>query len=218
MSHYDEAAAVYDGLFTRPVDTWENERLASLLRPQVDGAKVLDLGCGTGWLLDHCEPGDYTGVDCSGPMLAELERKHPRASTVKASIGEHGWLRSLPGPRAYDIVTATWSLEYLGDLSRLLTECCWLVARPGVIALHGSLPRGHRRPHFSVKSAPYVPLGPHQVRHATRRLEGLSDPLVTGTSMLPDRLAGLGKDAWLAALTFPAGMHYSALWRWWVHD
>ncbi len=213
MTHYDEAAATYDGHFTREVDQWEDERLAALLRPVVDGRVVLDLGCGTGWVADHLAPLDYTGVDCSGPMLGELARKHPYATTVKAEIGAESWAAALPRQLGgWQTVTATWSLEYLGELDILLSVAARL-APAGILALHGSLPRGHRRAHFSVKSAPYRPLGPHQVKTASAKA-GLPAPEMAGTSALPDSWAGLGREAWRAALTWPAGMHYSALWTW----
>ena len=155
MTPYDEAAATYDGHFQRPVDRWEDEVLPGLLAPLVDGRRVLDLGCGTGWLADHCDPADYTGVDWSGPMLAELERKHPRASTVKAKVGADGWVTALGSRVPPDVITATWSLEYLagGDLRGFLKTCASLLPFGGILALHGSMPRGHRRAHFSVKSA-----------------------------------------------------------------
>ena len=209
---YDQAAAEYDGLFTRPVDRWEDDYLAELLRPHVDGRDVLDLGCGTGWLLDHLNPSGYTGVDASVPMLAELERKHPGAETVKASIGTPGWHEALP-VGTWTTVTSTWSLEYLGDLTELLRTLLQLAGPHPTFALHGSMPRGHRRAHFSVKSVPYVPLGPHQVRSASRAA-GLGRPRCTGTSWLPDSLTGLGRTEWDATLAYPAGTHYAALWTW----
>lgn len=211
---YDEAAPEYDGLFTRPVDRWEDERLAELLRPLVDGRNVLDLGCGTGWLADHCAPAAYTGVDASSAMLAELSRKHPDAHTVKAEVGTDAWASSLPVHLGrYEVVTSTWSLEYLGELDILLSVLTVLAAPGAVLALHGSLPRGHRRPHFSVKSVPYRPLGPHQVRLASARA-GLPRPSCTGTSWLPDSWCRLGRWWWRRTLAYPAGTHYSALWTW----
>lgn len=214
MSHYDDAAPVYDGLFTRDVDRWEDERLAELLAPVVDGRSVLDLGCGTGWLLDHLSPREYTGVDCSGPMLAELERKHPGAETIKAEVGAPGWVTPMwLHLRQFEVITATWSLEYLGDWPDLLHVLANLAAQGGAIALHGSLPRGHRRAHFSVKAAPYRALGPYQMRAASDHA-GLPRPAIAGTSALPDSMAGLGRWWWRTALAWPAGLHYSALWTW----
>lgn len=213
MTPYDEAAATYDRHFRRVVDLWENEVLGELLAPVVAGRRVLDLGCGTGWLADHLAPADYTGVDCSGPMLAELSRKHPDATVVKAEVGAPRWQETLGWPRTYQVVTATWSLEYLGELAALLAVVKGLTEPGGVLALHGSFPRGHRRAHFSVKAAPYKPIGPHQVRAASVAAK-LPRPRITGTSALPDGAAGLGRGAWRTALRVPAGMHYAALWRW----
>jgi predicted TPR repeat methyltransferase len=211
VTPYDEAAATYDGHFARPVDRWEDDLMEGLFVPLVEGRRVLDLGCGTGWVADHCDPPDYTGVDCSGPMLAELGRKHANAVTVKATVGEPGWWQSVGD--GYDAITATWSLEYLGELAWLLVQLKALAAPGAVLALHGSLPRGHRRAHFSVKDAPYLALGPHQVKSAASAA-GLRRPLCIGTSALPDAWAGLGEQAWRAALRVPAGMHYSAAWLW----
>ena len=212
MSDYDEAAPGYDKRFTRPIDGWEDEHLADLLRPAVAGRDVLDLGCGTGWVADHCSPGRYTGADCSAGMLAELARKHPGAETVKVAVGSRGWTAMLPPGRPF-VVTATWSLEYLGDLAELLAALRMITAPGGLLVLHGSMPRGHRRAHFSVKEAPWEAIGPPQVRYASLAA-GLRPPDCTGTSALPDGLAHLGRLAWRAALAAPAGMHYAALWTW----
>jgi predicted TPR repeat methyltransferase len=209
---YEEAAAGYDGLFTRPVDRWEDDHLADLLRPLVDGRSVLDLGCGTGWLLDHLAPAEYTGVDASTAMLAELSRKHPGAETIKAQVGSPGWTSALP-VGTWDVVTSTWSLEYLGELAVLLQVLFEITPPRPLFALHGSMPRGHRRSHFSVKAVPYRPLGPHQVREASRAA-GLPRPSCRGTSALPDEVCGLGRWWWDRALSWPAGMHYAALWTW----
>jgi SAM-dependent methyltransferase len=195
------------------VDRWEDERLAELLGPLVNGRSVLDLGCGTGWLLDHCGPLSYVGVDASGPMLAELGRKHPRAITAKARVGAPGWTAVLAGLGPFDVITATWSLEYLGDLGELMPALFRVTARPAVIALHGSTPRGHRRAHFSVKEVPSDPITPFRVRAAAWR-GGAPTPEVTGTSALPDAMMGAGRWAFRAALALPASLHYSALWTW----
>ena len=212
MSQYDSIAARYDAHFRRQVDRWEDDWLASQLRPHVNGKRVLDLGCGTGWLMDHCHPAEYTGVDDSAAMLEVLTGKHPGAVGVKLRVGDPGWQDGLPSG-VWDVICSTWSLEYLGDLAPLLRCLPRLLASGGMLALHGSLPRGHRRKHFSVKSAPYRPLGPAQVKQASEHVK-LRAPLATGTSAWPDSLP-CGHRMWLRSLALPAGVHYSCLWRWW---
>jgi SAM-dependent methyltransferase len=217
---YDALAAGYDAHFTRPVDHWEDDRLAAMLRPVVDDRNVLDLGCGTGWLLDHCSPARYTGVDNAPGMLEELVRKHHVVTVVKADIGAPGWQRAIPGTgAAFDTITATWALQYLyGDgvssLRDLLTTCSWLVKRGGVVALHGYLPRYRSRHHY-IGWPRHVPpvVRPADVAAATAGT-GLSGPQLMGCGALPDWLA-FNEGAWWAALNaVPAGWHYSGLWMW----
>ena len=57
------------------------------------GCKVLDLGCGTGLLLEllALQPEDYLGIDPSEKMLEELQRKFPEHETKnKANFGMLG--------------------------------------------------------------------------------------------------------------------------------
>jgi trans-aconitate methyltransferase len=210
---YDGFAPAYDKHFRRPVDRMEDDYLTCLLDPSVTGRDVIDLGCGTGWVLDHLAPRSYTGVDCSMPMLEELVRKHPDAATVHAKVGDQwAWTNELPR-RPVDTVVATWALEYLGDLARLLIVCAGLVNGPEpVLALHGTLPHGHRRAHFSVKDVPYQPLSPLALRKASE-VAGLPKPRVYGTSGWPDRLPlTVRRFGW--GVTLPASWQYSALWVW----
>ena len=212
MRSYDDAAADYDGWFTRPVDRWEDARLARLLHPLVDGRRALDLGCGTGWLLDHCAPSGYLGVDCSKPMLAELLRKHPAAEVAHVEVmTDPAWAVPLRGD--WDVITATWSLEFLGELGILLSVLRLLAGRGGVLALHGTLPRGHRRAHFTARDWDHERLTPRLARQASRGA-GMPRPRSSGTSALPDALQFLGPAAFRAALAAPASAHYSALFTW----
>jgi SAM-dependent methyltransferase len=77
-NRWDRVAEAYDGHYDTPECRAEDRAVLELIG-DVNGKRVLDIGCGTGWLLDHVEipPESYTGVDPSGPMLAQLIQKHP---------------------------------------------------------------------------------------------------------------------------------------------
>lgn len=74
-SDYDLIAGLYDNAFSDPESLHENRTVMDMLLPVPPG--ILDVGCGTGLLLDYCQPENYTGIDPSRQMLNLLKRKHP---------------------------------------------------------------------------------------------------------------------------------------------
>lgn len=105
-------------------------RIVELLRPFA-GARVLDIGCGTGTLLENL-PADveYTGFDLN-PAYIDIARKlhGERARFICARVGE----TELPGEeQTYDFVLAIALLHHLDDADahRLLDTAARLL-RPG---------------------------------------------------------------------------------------
>lgn len=213
---YDRVAESYDSHFTRPVDRWEDDRLARLLRPLVEGRRVLDLGCGTGWVLDHLSPVHYVGIDRSQAMLDTLQRKHPGpgVDTYRLEVGEPGWTGDMPLMAGWvDVVVSTWAAEYFVDLAALLTDLRLRIG-PTWIALHGCQPRGSRRDHFIDPGLAHrgPPFLPRKVAAASRAA-GLHQPVTVGIGATPDRWAA-ARWRWEAGLRLPARLHYSALHVW----
>jgi len=75
---YDDISNSYDDWFLKPEYERENVNLTKLLKPYI-GGKLLDVGCGTGLLLDLLNVSFdlYTGVDPSRMMLDKFKNKHP---------------------------------------------------------------------------------------------------------------------------------------------
>lgn len=84
--NYDLIADRYDYLFQDDFSKKENDYIASRLR-DIKG-KILDIGCGTGLLLDliHIERDNYTGVDPSKKMLDKFKSKHSKYVTVNSKF------------------------------------------------------------------------------------------------------------------------------------
>jgi hypothetical protein len=81
---YDEVASRWD--VEHPLPSGEAETVTALLKPHrgTYPPHVLDLGCGTGRVLDLglAAPGRYAGVDSSQAMLNVLVIKHPAVAAL----------------------------------------------------------------------------------------------------------------------------------------
>lgn len=87
MKDYDLIADKYDTLFTDKVSKKE-DALVSRLLGKVNGS-VLDIGCGTGLLLEITQiEGNYLGIDPSEKMLGKFHEKHQSYKTSPLSLEE----------------------------------------------------------------------------------------------------------------------------------
>ena len=108
-STYDRLAPDYDSLYLSNEDRAEDAWLARYItRRLLPAGAVLDVGCGTGWFLDHVEVGGaYVGLDTSLGMIREAKRKHGRA-TRQFVLGTmlEPWCPQVGG--GYDLVVSTY--------------------------------------------------------------------------------------------------------------
>src|SRR5215471_2573779 len=77
------------------------------------GARVLELGCGSGDLLAALEPSFGVGVDFSPGMIEEARKAHPGLSFFVGDIEDPDFIRSLPGP--FDAIVVVDTLGALDD-------------------------------------------------------------------------------------------------------
>lgn len=129
---YDETAREYDERWSYYIRATTRETLARLTLP--DGARVLDVGCGTGALLDRLrqlDAGDVlAGVDLSPRMLSEAVRKTDRTIPVAAADAAH-----LPfSSREFDVVVSCNSFHFFIRPEQFLSEAN-RVLRPGGLLL-----------------------------------------------------------------------------------
>jgi hypothetical protein len=87
FSSYDDIAENYDGMFSDPESLQDNQNIVDLI--QYHAESVLDIGCGTGLLLDYIQLVDYVGIDPSRIMLKCLENKYPKAQTIQTLFEEY---------------------------------------------------------------------------------------------------------------------------------
>lgn len=112
---YDALSPIWrDWLYREPMRAFD-KAVATALPP---GGAVLDLGCGTGAILERLltldgGPPTYVGVDRSPAMLARAAAKFGGLAGVRF---EQLDLRSDPLPSGpFDLVVSAWALEHLSD-------------------------------------------------------------------------------------------------------
>jgi SAM-dependent methyltransferase len=145
--HYDPKRIVREGYdrIVRQHAAWaeqvrreERERYTYILTQRVPGgARVLELGCGTGvpTTRELAEHFAVTGVDISAGQLALARQNVPAASFVQADMAHLGF-----APACFDAVAAFYSLIHvprgeqpalLGEIAAWLRPGGWLVATMG---------------------------------------------------------------------------------------
>ncbi|MBQ6492208.1 MAG: class I SAM-dependent methyltransferase [Atopobiaceae bacterium] len=109
------------------------EKVLELAEPR-PGAKVMDLGCGPGVLLDPFarEGCEVYGVDSSRQMLALAERKVPRAHLSLADIRD---LPPVGWGRDFSAITCTYAIHHLDDSEKvaLIGRLLGLLAPGGAV-------------------------------------------------------------------------------------
>jgi SAM-dependent methyltransferase len=116
LRHADEAAAGRQKWLSK-ASFFHSEDLDYLkfLIPQ--GARVLELGCGTGHLLAGLLPKQGLGVDLSARMVDVARRSNPDLAFVVGDIEDPEFMRSLQGP--FDVVLIVDTLGSLNDCQQV---------------------------------------------------------------------------------------------------
>ncbi len=84
------------------------------------GRRVLDLGCGDGWLsgLAHTAGAQVTGVDGSAQLLAVARNRHPQVEFLQQDLAQ-----GLPANLGtFDLIVSTMLLMDIPDLSLLFAD------------------------------------------------------------------------------------------------
>jgi SAM-dependent methyltransferase len=136
VSPYDEIATSWDA--DHQIAPGEADHV-KLLLSEVRGKyppHVLDIGCGTGRVLDLglASPDRYAGVDSSQAMLNVLIRKHPRVAAVYPVDVREALEAGRFTPGQFDWVFLDSTIELTGEPRAQVEE----IARLAVIAVNGN--------------------------------------------------------------------------------
>lgn len=94
----------------------EHQRYMQFLVPK--GARVLDLGCGTGNLLAALEPSYGVGVDFSEGMIEIAREKYPGYAFEVGDVEDPDLIERLEGP--FDVIVVSDTIGYFDDCEQTL--------------------------------------------------------------------------------------------------
>ena len=92
-----------------------------------EGARILELGCGTGHLLAKLNPSYGVGVDFSAAMIAEARKANPHLTFIVGDIEDEAFTKTLPGP--FDFIIIVDTIGILDDCQQMLTNLHALCTR-----------------------------------------------------------------------------------------
>ncbi|MEW6756535.1 MAG: methyltransferase domain-containing protein [Candidatus Latescibacterota bacterium] len=103
------------------------EALVRLLRPHA-GERLLDMGCGSGWLAERCQAagGRVWAADLARLGVTRARRRYPAVAHFQVADAYH-----LPfAASSFDAVVLSEVVEHLEDVGAALAQAC-RVLRPG---------------------------------------------------------------------------------------
>lgn len=107
----------------RRLNRYFHEEDAKYLRFLVPpGLRVLELGCGNGWLLDQLAPSEGVGVDFSPAMIERARAAYPQHRFVVGDIEDATLIDFLAGFPAFDVVLLADTIGQLEDVQTTLSQ------------------------------------------------------------------------------------------------
>src|SRR5262245_34992842 len=128
----DDAARQLEELYlTRDVVAQREETIRQLSLCQRE--RVLDVGCGPGFLCESMAAGvgrggTVTGIDLSGDLIARCRRRNP-PDWLSYAVGDAAEIAQPDG--SFDVITCTQVAEYIPDVDRALSEACRVLKAGG---------------------------------------------------------------------------------------
>ena len=117
---YDAIGERYNRVKEMPATFIEQSNFRVAVAPYIQGARVLDLACGTGYysrLILEWGASQVVGVDLSSKMVAVAEKMSaavPSKDKLRFLVGDANGLGVADGGE-FDLVTGVWLLPYAAD-------------------------------------------------------------------------------------------------------
>lgn len=127
--------------FSKAVKTYEKSALAQKesaqtlisLLPNKNYKSILDIGCGTGFLLTILKKmypeSSLTGLDISEGMVTHCQKKWPKASFICADA------ENFKTKKRYSLIATNFSIQWFKDIDSFIKNHLSFLAKDGILAI-----------------------------------------------------------------------------------
>ncbi|MBS1520693.1 MAG: methyltransferase domain-containing protein [Bacteroidetes bacterium] len=134
--YWDIMAIEYDQLYLDQWSNLENRFIgAEMEKLNLNGCRILDLGCGTGLGYSLCAKNDnidFIGLDCSIEMLKQFNKNYPLVKLINASMSDLSQFDS----GYFDVIISTFTaLSYADDIGLTIAQMNRILKPEGKVLL-----------------------------------------------------------------------------------
>ncbi|HMA99433.1 MAG TPA: methyltransferase domain-containing protein [Spirochaetota bacterium] len=131
-NNFNRAAATYDSYTSLQQEIGRN--LLGNLPADLKPRRILDIGCGTGWLTaklaDTYPDAEITAMDLADAMIRQARQQHKRANiTYITGDVELNWPYS-----RYDLILSNATMQWINDLKKLYDNIIQSITPGGLFA------------------------------------------------------------------------------------
>jgi 2-polyprenyl-3-methyl-5-hydroxy-6-metoxy-1,4-benzoquinol methylase len=149
---------------------------------------VLDIGSGTGWLLEDIQKAgarSVTGIEPSEKNVAIAQRKHPKVTTILAS-----W-EDFKSDQQYDLIVSVMVTPHIADMDAAMEKMATLVKLGGEIRLIVPNYDYFSKPRFNYELK-VEPINDNEYVVSTKRKHGVMVDIVRKVSVFKDAASKTG--------------------------
>ncbi len=169
-AHFDKIAAEYD--FWKKKNWYYYKNLIALYGEFIpEGSRVLEIGCGTGDVLENLKPASGRGIDISGEMIAIAKKKHANKSNLNF---EREDMTLLDTPFEEDYIYLADVLEHVGHMPSFLQHLARRTKPGSTIVISVANPLWEPLLMLAEKFGMKMPEGPHE-RYGIKETERLME-------------------------------------------
>jgi SAM-dependent methyltransferase len=156
-AHFDEVSKDYD--YWKKKNWFYYQTLYAIARRYAGGAaRLLDVGCGTGAMMEAVAPAQGVGIDVSPGMIAVAKTKYAHHAAYAFEVAD---IVSYTSSEKFNVILCFDVVEHLSDVPRALASLKDLLSQNGTLVLVMANPLWEPILMFAERRGLKMPEGPH---------------------------------------------------------